>query len=240
MANASGLPTGPPKPRLLCIPGAGSSAARFERMRAVVSDLVELRTFELPGRGIRFAEPSFSRLTDHFSHFVDRIEAEPFHRWILLGESLGALSAVSLANELMDSTRAEIVGAITVAAAPGATGRRPHKDVIDQLQTDAKGSPQADRITMAVDTIVADISAAQASADQIRLLPLDVPLATIHGVDDGLIDEASARRWENYADNGWLFQQVSGTHYQFETPSRELRDALRRAISFVLDGHVPE
>lgn len=223
-----------PKPRLLCIPGAGASAARFERLRPVVNDLVELRTFELPGRGIRFAEPSFPRLTDHFGHFVDCIESEPFHRWVLLGESLGGLTAAWLGNELADSMRAEVIGVVTVAAAPGATGRRPPREVIDQLRCDASGSAQANRLPLAVDTIIADIEAAHASADHVRLQPLPVPLATIRGVDDGLIGEDAARRWEHYTDRGWSYQEVPGTHYQFETPTTEMCDALRSALSFVL------
>lgn len=205
-------------------------------MRPLVRDLAEVRTFELPGRGIRFAEPSFPRLTDHFNHFIDRIEAEPFQRWILLGESLGALTAAWLGSELADSARAEIIGVITVAAAPKATGRRPPTEVIDILKSDAEDSPQAGRISLAVDTIVADIEAAHASADRVRLFPLEVPLATIRGADDGLIGDEAARGWEKYASRGWSYQEIPGTHYQFESITADTRDALRAAITFILDG----
>lgn len=200
----------------------------------MVQDLVELRTFELPGRGIRFAETSFARLTDHFSFFIDQIESEPFHRWILLGESLGGLTAAWLGSELADSLRAEVIGVVTVAAAPGATGRRPTAEVIDQLQLDAAGSSQADRISLAVAAIKADIEAAHASADKVRLLPLSVPLATIRGADDGLISDEAARRWEHYAHGGWSYREVPGTHYQFETPTPEMGDALCDALTFAL------
>lgn len=230
MANSSKSPS---LPRLLCIPGAGASAGRFERLRPALNDLVEVRTFELPGRGIRFAESSFTRLTDHFSHFIDRIEAEPYQQWIVLGESLGALTATWLAGELEDSARAEIIGVVTVAAAPGATGRRPPEEVIDDLRADAAQSPQAERMPMAASTIIDDIKAAHASADQVRLLPLDVPMATIRGADDRLISEEAARKWERLAPTGWRYEEVPGTHYQFEAPTHEFLTALRQGLEFV-------
>lgn len=219
---------------MLCIPGAGASAGRFERLRPCLRDLVDVRTFELPGRGIRFAEPSLSLLTDHFTYFINQIEAEPNQQWILLGESLGALTAAWLGSELEDSMRAEVIGVVTVAAAPGATGRRPPDEVIEVLRSEAEESSQAKTMPMAVETVVADIEAAHASADRIRLSPLDVPLATIRGVDDTLIDEAGARGWEKYARAGWRYEEVTGGHYQFESASPEFVTALRNALQFAL------
>lgn len=221
--------------RLLCLPGAGASAARFERLRLHVRDLVELRTFELPGRGIRFAEPSPTLLTDHVTHFTDRIEAEPYQRWIVLGESLGAVTATMVARALADSIRAEVIGVITVASAPKVTGRRPGREVIDLLKADAGALADdgADPIPMAVDAVLADIEAAHAIADRLKLRPVEVPLATIRGRDDGLIADEAARRWEERTTDRWWFREVPGNHYQFERPSPELIDAVRAAIGFV-------
>ncbi|MGH1488526.1 MAG: thioesterase II family protein [Acidimicrobiales bacterium] len=221
------------QPRLLCIPGAGASAARFERTRQQFVDLVEVRTFELPGRGIRFAEPSLKLLTEHFSHFIDRIEAEPYQRWILMGESLGALTSAWLASELADSMRAEVIGVITVAAAPGATGRRPRAEVMELLKADAARLDPTGKMPMAAETILADIDAAHAVADEVKLFPLEVPLATIRGVEDGLISDEGARRWEGLAGDRWLYQEVPGNHYQFEQPSQELMQSVRTAIGFI-------
>lgn len=205
-------------------------------MRPKFSDLVDLRTFELPGRGIRFAEPSPKLLTEHFAHFVERIEAEPYQRWILLGESLGAITATWLATDLADSMRAEVVGVITVASAPGSTGRRQADTVIEMLRVDAEGLDHqgSGTMPMAAETIMADINAAHAVSDQVKLYPLEVPMATIRGRDDGLIPESGARGWQALAPDGWSYQEVPGNHYQFEKPSEELIDAVRSAITFVI------
>ncbi len=205
-------------------------------MRPSFSDLVDLRTFELPGRGIRFAEPSPKLLTEHFTHFVSCIESEPYRRWILLGESLGAITATWLANELADSIRAEVIGVITVAAAPGQTGRRSADSVLDLLQTDAAELDRGQAtMPMAAETIRADIKAAQAVGDRIKLHPLEVPMATIRGRDDGLVTESGARGWESLSPNGWLYREVPGNHYQFEKPTEELIAAVRSAVRFVSD-----
>lgn len=227
------------KPRLLCIPGAGASAARFERLRPALANLVELRTFELPGRGIRFAEPSLPLLTDHVTHFVRHVEAEPYQRWILAGESLGALTATWLARALADSMRAEVTGMITVAAAPRVTGNRPRREVIELLRADAIAL-DGETVAMAGDTqagvtkaVLADIDAAHAVGRPLQLRPIDIVLATIRGSDDGLISAEAAQEWEGLARAGWLYREVPGNHYQFEQPTPELIDAIIDAIGFI-------
>lgn len=219
--------------RLLCVPGAGASAARFERLRPALADAIELRTFELPGRGIRFAEPSFTSLTDHVTHFIERIEAEPYQRWILLGESLGALTSVLLARALADSMRADVIGVVTVAAAPQVTGQRSTDEVLELLRADA--SSQTGRpMPMAAEIVAADIAAAHALGQPSRPRPVDVPLATVHGSADSLISQEAARGWEARARAGWWFREVPGNHYQFEQPTDQLITAIRDAIAFIL------
>ncbi len=225
--------------RLLCIPGAGAAAGRFERMRPEFADLVELRTFELPGRGVRFAEPSLGRLTDHVDHFIARVEAEPYQRWIILGESLGALTAVRLAGELADSSVAHVVGVITVASAPGATARRSPQEVVRLLRGETGGRLgvwSSEGSAPAAATVIADIEAAQAVADHFTLTPLTVPSVTIRGSGDGLVDEASARRWGRLGSDRWYFEEVPGNHYLFEPPSEKTVTAVRSAIGFITGG----
>lgn len=232
----SGQPSPSDAPRLLCIPGAGSSAARFERLRAELTGRAELRTFELPGRGIRFAEPSPRLLTEHVTHFIERIEAEPYQRWILLGESLGALTATWLTRGLADSFRASVLGLITVAAAPQVTGRRPQQEVIDLLRADAT-RVGGDLPPAVAEAIKADIDAAHAVGPTLQPRPIDVPVSTIHGRDDGLISIEAAGGWENLARRGWMYHEVPGNHYQFEEPTTELITALHRSIDFVTSPH---
>lgn len=223
-------------PRLLCLPGAGASAARFEQLRRHLTGVVELRTFELPSRGIRFAEPPFTSLSDHVAHFVRHIEAEPYQRWVLLGESLGAVTAASVAAELADSMRAEVVGVITVSAAPGTTGRRSRGEVLAQLEADARGTATGELITLAAEAILVDIDAAHAAAEVTDVPAVTVPLATIRGRADSLVTDDGARRWEGLARAGWWYREVGGNHFQFERPTRELLTALREALGFVADG----
>lgn len=224
------------RPRLLCLPGAGASAARFEQLRRHLAGTVELRTFELPSRGIRFAEPPLTSLSDHVAHFVRHVEAEPYQRWVLLGESLGAVTAASVAAELADSMRAEVVGLITVSAAPGTTGRRSRDDVLAQLEADARGTATGELITLAAEAILVDIDAAHAAAEVTDVPAVAVPLATIRGRADSLVTEEGARRWEGLARAGWWYREVGGNHFQFERPTRELLTALREALGFVSGG----
>lgn len=233
------MSTAATRPRLLCIPGAGASAAKFERMKAAFADLVEVRTFELPGRGIRFAEPSLPTLRDHVTHFVRRIEAEPYQRWILLGESLGAVTSAAVAAELSDSMRADVLGVITVAAAPGETGRRDRDEVMALLEADARGTANGDIVPLVAEAILADIDAAHATADVTKVPRLAVPVATIRGCNDSLVSEEGARRWETLAVAGWRYQEVPGNHYQFDAPSPELIAGLRDAIGFMAGAGVP-
>ena len=226
------------RPRLLCIPGAGASAARFERLRPALTGRVELRTFELPGRGIRFAEAPLPRLTDHVTHFVTSVEAEPYQRWILLGESLGALTATMAARALADSLRADVIGLITVSAAPQVTGRRPKDEVIELLRADASALADTIGLTdqtgpLAAEAVLADIEAAHAIGQPLKLRPVEVPLASIRGRDDSLISAEAARGWGDLARAGWRFTEVPGNHYQFEQISPEIIEAIDGAVDFI-------
>ncbi len=236
ISTGASSPVGSSAARLLCLPGAGASAARFEQLRRHLAGTVELRTFELPSRGIRFAEPPFTSLSEHVAHFVRHIEAEPFQRWVLLGESLGAVTAASVAAELADSMRAEVVGVITVSAAPGTTGRRSRHDVLAQLAADARGTASGELIALAADAIGVDIDAAHAAAEVTDVPPVAVPLATIRGRADSLVSDDGARRWEGLARAGWWYREVGGNHFQFERPTGELLGVLREALSFALGG----
>ena len=194
---------------------------------------MELRTFELPSRGIRFAEPPLTSLSDHVAHFVRHVEAEPYQRWILLGESLGAVTAASVAAELADSMRADVVGVVTVSAAPGSTGRRSRDEVLAQLEADARGTATGALIPLAAEAILVDIDAAHAAAEVTDVPEVRVPLATIRGRDDSLVSDEQARRWEGLARAGWWYRDVAGNHFQFERPTRELLGAVRGALAFV-------
>ena len=108
-----------------------------------------------------------------------------------------------MAAELADSMRADVLGALTVSAAPGSTGRRSRDEVLAQLEADARGTATGALIPLAAEAILVDIDAAHAAAEVTDVPEVRVPLATIRGRDDSLVSDEQARRWEGLARAGW-------------------------------------
>jgi surfactin synthase thioesterase subunit len=83
--------------RLYCFPFAGSSAGDFVRWSELLPD-VEVLGIVPPGRGMRFAEPRFDRLTDLVSALVAEVTFRP--PFALFGHSLGATLAFETGRAL--------------------------------------------------------------------------------------------------------------------------------------------
>lgn len=220
---------------LLCIPGAGASAAKFERLRKRLSPAADVRTFELPGRGLRFGEKSFTTLTSHISHFVESVEREPYRRWIVLGESLGSVTACAVINQLLDSQRAQVLGFIAMSSAPKLTGHRPAHEVVASLRTESANQKVDDATYEKLSRpLVADIEAARATgAATLRIRRMDLPVVTLVGKDDGLVSEAAAREWKTKTNARWMFRLLPGDHYQLDSPSEAVVEALLEGVGFI-------
>lgn len=101
--------------RVFCFPFAGGSSSIYREWPSYLAGRAELFTIELPGRGMRAAEP----LATDLDGLVDQLrrELEPFFDvpYVLFGHSMGAL----LAHELLLRTNFQRVRAPLCLAVSG-------------------------------------------------------------------------------------------------------------------------
>ena len=142
-----------------------------------------------------------------------------------------------MAAELADSMRADVLGVVTVSAAPGSTGRRSHDEVLAQLEADARGTATGALIPLAAEAILVDIDAAHAAAEVTDVPEVRVPLATIRGRDSEHL-LVSGRRARSAAGEAWPGRPGGASisprnHFQVGRPTQELLGAVRGALAFV-------
>ena len=88
--------------RLYCFPHSGGSAGEFVRWADAMPE-VEVLGIQLPGRGARLHEPSFTRMEPLVDAIVSEIDFRgPF---AFFGHSLGAMVAYEVARKLRDTGR---------------------------------------------------------------------------------------------------------------------------------------
>jgi surfactin synthase thioesterase subunit len=89
-----------PKLRLYCFPYAGAGAAVFRPWWNEISRGIEVCGIQLPGRGVRFLEPRYTRVKPLVRALADDLWPLPDLPFALFGHSLGALLAFEFAREL--------------------------------------------------------------------------------------------------------------------------------------------
>ena len=103
--------------QLLVLHHAGGSALSLLPVMRALPETVEVRLLELPGRGVRSAEPPAPTFADALEDILPRVSARLDRPSILLGHSLGGLLADAVAHRLGAPQRA-LVRAVVVAASP--------------------------------------------------------------------------------------------------------------------------
>ncbi|GAA4781243.1 alpha/beta fold hydrolase [Streptomyces sanyensis] len=86
--------------RLFCLPQAGGSAASFAAWRLTPPARIELATVELPGRGVRGAEPLPPTVEELADAVLDGITPELDMPYAVFGHSFGALLGYELTRRI--------------------------------------------------------------------------------------------------------------------------------------------
>jgi len=89
-----------PRVRLFCFPYAGASASIFRPWQAEVHQDIQVCGVQLPGRGGRFAEAPFSRLSQILDALTESLHGAPDVPFAFFGHCMGALIAFELARRL--------------------------------------------------------------------------------------------------------------------------------------------
>ncbi|NRA52919.1 MAG: thioesterase [Gammaproteobacteria bacterium] len=125
--------------KLYCLPHSGASAMVYSRWRRKLPAWLAIHPVELPGRGLRMAEPLqqdmsalVAQLATEISHDISLNPSQPY---AFLGHSLGALLAFELAHALVKKgCSAPVVLFASGTAAP--TRREEYEEKLSEPKSD--------------------------------------------------------------------------------------------------------
>lgn len=189
--------------RLLCIPFSGGSALSYRELGPSF-DSVTVSTFELPGRGRRFAEPLLRDCDAMARDLLRQMRAHLHEPYVLYGHSLGSLLAYLVARlarqQGLPAPRALVVSG---GRAPTRTVNRGwHLLAQDEFQGVLRrlgGCPPAvlaepELMALYEPILRADFAALAGYRHQVAE-PFDFPITVLIGRDDEVCDD-DARAWQ--------------------------------------------
>ena len=215
--------------RLLCFPYAGSSAAVYRPWVEMLGPHIEVCPVELPGRGVRTAEPLLRDMKRLCDSLLESIEALPQDVPLaLFGHSMGARIAFELACRLGSRVvHLFASGSASPDMAPR-LGGGPGSKTISQL-TDEEfrlrlrvlgGTPveildDDDLMARALPVVRADF----VLVERYRAAPhaqVTVPITAMRGDRDAMVELADAERWQLRTNAAFRILEVPGSHFFLE------------------------
>lgn len=230
----------PGAPRLYCFPHGGGSAAEYVRIARDLPN-VELHAIQLPGRGTRLREDSFTRMRDMVERIVEEVSFgdEPF---AFFGHSLGALIAYEVARELRRTGR-RLPERLILSGYPAPSIPR-NADSVRHLDDDALLSEVNRRHGGMPAEVTADPELRALVAGSLRAdyevletyrwqegEALPVPMTLFGGRDDAVTKE-SLLAWGRHTTEDTTVRQFPGGHFYF----RERRSPLPRFLAGAVRG----
>lgn len=219
-------PVAAPRLRLLCFPYAGSAAAIYRPWVELFGPLVEVCPVELPGRGVRTAEPPLRDMKRVCDGLFDAIELLPRDAPLaLFGHSMGARIAFELACRLGDRAKHLFVSGAAAPDVAPRLGGGPGDKTISQL-TDEEfrqrlrilgGTPveildDDDLMARALPVVRADF----VLVERYRAAPhaqVTVPITALRGDRDLMVELREAERWQLRTNAAFRLLEVPGGHF---------------------------
>ncbi|MFD8396074.1 thioesterase II family protein [Streptomyces sp. NPDC059680] len=213
-----------PTARLLCVPGAGCTAAMFHPWTTLVPDDIAVTVVQLPGRGARLREAPIERMNLLADAVAAAVREEPGLPTVLFGHSLGALIAFEVARRLVAGPQDCNLIALGVAAhkAPqlGSAGIEPEEATPGRLLAFVEslgGTPDSALRDPEIRRMLLPVLRADLELDRTyRHLagpPLPLPLHVYGGRTDPLVTEPQIEAWREQAGDTYRLRWFPGDHF---------------------------
>jgi medium-chain acyl-[acyl-carrier-protein] hydrolase len=213
--------------RLFCFHYAGGSAQTFHTWPANLPSMVETGLIQLPGRGLRFAEPKITSLLP-----LSRMVAQALRKYLdkpfaFFGHSLGALLCFEVARSLRREHCLEPVH-IFVSATPAPHRRRrderlstlPRASLIEKLHKLDGAPPEALRneelMDLLLPTIRADFELCE-TYEYHTEAPLGCPITIYGGIEDHEVEKEGLAAWSEMTSGPSNMRMFPGGHFYINT-----------------------
>ena len=233
--------------RLFCFPYAGGGAAIYRGWENYVPAGVEVFPIQPPGRGSRFREPAFDRMSSLVSAVATAVEPFLDRPIALFGHSVGAMASFELAHLLSDQFGVNVSHLfVSGARAPQLPRNRhnihdlPEEEFLTELKT-LNGTPpevleNPELMRMISTTLRADFSIAETYRCS-HAQPLSCPLTVFGGLDDTLAAREDLEAWRIHTTGSFELWQLPGDHFFIHTSDSLILRILSRELTRLINKH---
>lgn len=208
---------------LICFHFAGGSAQSFITWKPFSAEVCDLIVAELPGRGRRFGETTFSSISEAATCFADAYKGLSKKNCIFFGHSLGAILAYETARELY--SRGSVVPSRLIVSARSAPCISPASIGLPELSDsalltylrDLQGTPQVvlenkSLMDLMTPVLRADLELIYGYEYQ-PSPPFNIPINVIGGTDDKFVSFESLLKWREVTTGEFHLQMIKGKHF---------------------------
>lgn len=226
--------------RLVCCPYAGAGAHIFWNWARRLPSWIEVLAVELPGRGLRWREPTECRLAPIVSSL-----AVAMNRWLdrpfaLFGHSMGSLVAFELARQLRrDERRGPFRLFVSARAAPHCALGEPSIHgladgaflaAIDRYQGwQAEVRQDEELVASLLPMLRADFEVCE-TYEWHDERPIECAVNAFYGSDDVDVSPDDVRAWADVTSGPFSMTRFSGGHFFLRSRETELLAAITREL----------
>lgn len=230
--------------RLFCFPYAGGSATAFSPWSTHLPAWVDLVGVQLPGRGVRLAEPPFTDIEALLDALAPVIEVEGQTPYAFFGHSLGGLLAFGLARQLRRRGAPLPVHLfVSASSAPHLRLAMPPLHLLDDdallnALRDYNGTPPealAHRELMALllPAIRADF-ALRASYRHREDAPLATPITVFAGARDPHVSPEQSDGWRECTTARCALHRLDGDHFFLHAHAASIANTITAELTTVM------
>jgi acyl transferase domain-containing protein/surfactin synthase thioesterase subunit len=223
--------------RLFCFHDAGGNASMYHSWAEKLGDQIELVSVELPGRGRRMGEKTYTQLDQLLAELKPVLSTLLEKPFMFFGHSMGGMIAFELARELRRSDLPQ-PAKLFISSTPGLTTYT-KREVDHTVSNEDLISmfPHLDNAVIGDDELQQFLIGLLRS--DLHLLnnyryvkeqPLNIPLVAIHGTDDERVSTSQAEKWCNETLNSCSVISRAGGHRYIDHDEEFLTSMVVREI----------
>lgn len=209
--------------RLFCFPYAGGTASLFRTWPDGLAPFVEAYTAQLPGRGPRLSESSFTQLTPMVEAIAEAIQPHLDRPYAFFGHSMGAMISFDLARLLRKlQVQQPLHLFVSGRRAPQwpETSRDtydlPEAEFVEELRR-LNGTPREvlehpELMQLMTPLLRADFSVCQ-TYEYSPEPPLNCPITVFGGVGDDETGREQLEGWREQTTATYTLRMFSGDHF---------------------------
>ena len=233
---------------LFCFPYAGGSASIYRNWAVKLPAFVHVCPVQLPGRGPRTKEPSYTNLEAMVADLAGPLRPLMEQPFAFFGHSMGALISFELARKLRrEHGLAPVHLFLSGRRAPQVpdteplTYNLPDAEFIEELRT-LKGTPaevleHPELMELLLPLLRTDFEICQ-TYRYVPEEPLDCPMSVFGGLEDTGILREHLEPWKELTSGPFILRMLPGDHFFLHSSEAVLLHVLAREFAH-LAGHLP-